>query len=1601
MIKDIPSASAKSYPVFFYKTAEQEPIKSLSETWLLDIVKNTIDIQDVASIKLKSNTISCLNDKGKKIKIKIPRKQQQAVKRILSKNAGMSLRFERDTHFIQQRLINKNQNALYLYSSGGGGHISAKEAILEKRLTQLLTELTAEGTIHGEQYSSPDQFIAWCKQEDLVKEKDTLSDYVGSIGKWAAEQWDKAQAASDVKKQENLARKQGFADFLFGIAIFIRTLIDLVRTKPHHIVCTQPIAIPAILFAVAVYNVLFKPADVPDVKVQLYMTDMPTEHATHFFESLKSLPQKAGKQYLELYAPALKDKSDWQELCGLDEDQIKELTHTELPVRPAFLKAVKEYNLPQVRSVELKVSRKEELELLRATLQHQGFDVDKLGSLEHDAQQLAYTIGENDQAVFLMLGNRPKPAAIEAYIDQFYAMALANPEVPYHLFALAGKFEAEQNCFYKTLCQYIQNKPDWPDNLRIVPLSLQDPEQLVPLELQCHTITRSDGATAMELFVLNEAAKAKGFPNKLHFVHAQRVAGRKELEDGIPLWEKGNFYFLEESLGTKVIEPSTLQAQLDINTRKKSVPAEVKVIRTHAGRYELRFNDKVHRKTIIDFAKCGEPIVGNEEFFYNMACKIGADMLQSKRPGYYPKNYDLGSTSIYLEETTKKSHWARAFSMFFHAQGDDGIRRLEVTIQRAPFVRGLLTQDPDIKKFDAAMASVTEPLYRDFGITPATARERAHGIFAKQIYSDNHLENDILPPLSSSPFTALASLAFQKYESEFIGSDNFYPKDCRCALLWRDDELILAEQKALGYLDDELNKATVAKFKELAIAEFGKEKFAYICHQFHLNFDEMIADGSPLTPEHVYRVNLGLHNMELDDLARFFEHMPKLNDSLLQSSEYDKEPLQLFLKREYQSLTAGEMRGLLAAVAEACQHASPTVEDLKQWLIPFQTYGSIKELPSQHINALMQVLAVPESEQERIFSGKEISEYIRGGYATAGLTQFKPWIDQQELLQTFPAMQKCQDWKEYYEILSLVVCKKHLFREHPTKGICVGAIIPAPLDENGQPRWYEVSQVFYNGYGKLCYTLTPLGQDASLPTIKLYRSTASDPYAVFGGKTVRADANLLNLGGYEGKDRTQYEDELMNQQTIPLWVAYNYQAQQQLAKIDPQSPQAMEELKATSKLLQKANDELWQTEVTKYPLMSFKELIKKHGGVLSTLYSKVKIHPVFFHRIRHAPDDKKFPATTSPEIREKHALRAKRDAKKLVDKLEQLKLVNRKSAKFNAQLDSEISAAIKDFKRQILTSRANDERKVKLENFLKDRGDHLAANSLMTLDFIEENNPTIAAKILKEWSDEIEEIAKERKEDVNSKQPSNIAFVGHSLGGGYAQIFTTHFMSQRHRIPCPGHQCTTVALDAPGINKEDNEAFKQFIVDHHALFETLGVQFNIYHQQEKNDPVAAGHTHLGSASSLNEAAFLLSHLNFEGELYERLPDATHPIIAQVHTAHETTFHVSGAKEGIDYLKQSFDPFSLGVLERGEDIKDVLPEPVASKAERFRKRVWQLPVSPAQANWLQSSRFVYGLLNAIFKKQWVKEDGFIRPYLDVMGNFAVTSRDGLLTKRMAS
>jgi hypothetical protein len=547
-----------------------------------------VQLDNINNIEIRVNedkkiaiTYHFINDKS--VKLRVVNKKLN--NKLLSVLPGM-VNIQRDIWGEEIIKSIQKDNRLYLYSSGGGGHKSAKDAQMERFFKKLLDSIQVElyskeavnididGNIFNskiekllidERLKDPAKLMEWCKQSGLIKDVDILIDYLGKIGKWASNQWDEAQKVGDVKKQESLASKQWLSDLFFGPIIFFATLSTLIQTKPKQVVSTQAMATRAILFAIKLYNKLYKPKEDPPVQLHLYMTDMPTNYAMHFFDALKRLTNVGGKKHLTLYAPKLEEGKTWQALCGLKDDQVKELDVQDLPVRLDFLNAVKEYKVnPADSNVEIKISGHKELELLHEVINYQTRKEASLGDIgKQGAQVLNYSMQPQDKGCFIMLGSQPTKIAIQGYIQEFLELARLNPNVNYHVFAFAGKFEESKDCFYKELCAYIKDQPEWPHNLSFLPLSFQTPKQLVSLEMRCDTITRSGGATIMELFVLKQVnEKNPELPQKNRYIHAQPVEERS-LEESIPLWERGNFFFLQNKMGkdkVKVIDPDSFKA---------------------------------------------------------------------------------------------------------------------------------------------------------------------------------------------------------------------------------------------------------------------------------------------------------------------------------------------------------------------------------------------------------------------------------------------------------------------------------------------------------------------------------------------------------------------------------------------------------------------------------------------------------------------------------------------------------------------------------------------------------------------------------------------------------------------------------------------------------------------------------------------------------------------------------------------------------------------------------------------------------------------------------------------------------------------------------
>lgn len=518
------------------------------------------DLNGVTQIKIQPTSIKRLKGQTWE-KLVLSESDQKQVRGIVHPNQTICLTYDL-SQLVSKAIAEMKTPTFYFYSSGGGGHKAAKDARVESDWTELFEKvcvnfLSQYPESEDPHLKNPTTFIRFCKEVGLIQEYDVLHDFLGRIGEKCSSIWDQAQEAGDVTKQESLAAKQWISDIIFAVPIFLATLRRLIAHGPTTIVSTQAMATPSILIAIKVYNKFYKPEHAEDVKLDLYMTDMPTPLAGHFFDALKRIYTLAGKNKLTLHAPKPINETDWSILCGLDSPQVVELKTSELPVRAAFLQAAESFSPSDRPKVQIKLSCESESHLLQQVLARQNIHT-RLPefSKPHEANTFTYEMQPDDEGYFLMLGSRPTRQAIKEYVERFVEIANKNPSKKYHLFAFAGKFESDPAmvCFYRELCEFTKDIAGFPTNLAFLPLSFQDPSQLVGLMLQCHTITRSGGSTAMELLVIEAVRKQLSLPERQRLIHAQFVENRSNLAERIPVWEKGNYFFLQEALGAAFVQ---------------------------------------------------------------------------------------------------------------------------------------------------------------------------------------------------------------------------------------------------------------------------------------------------------------------------------------------------------------------------------------------------------------------------------------------------------------------------------------------------------------------------------------------------------------------------------------------------------------------------------------------------------------------------------------------------------------------------------------------------------------------------------------------------------------------------------------------------------------------------------------------------------------------------------------------------------------------------------------------------------------------------------------------------------------------------------------
>lgn len=193
----------------------------------------------------------------------------------------------------------------------------------------------------------------------------------------------------------------------------------------------------------------------------------------------------------------------------------------------------------------------------------------------------------------------------------------------------------------------------------------------------------------------------------------------------------------------------------------------------------------------------------------------------------------------------------------------------------------------------------------------------------------------------------------------------------------------------------------------------------------------MCRTGAPLHPDHIFKINIGVNQIEMIHIEELYQKLQRLQSAL--TSFEPNQPLSFVFEElgagVNNELSIREMRGLCKISGKTQYDINAlTTGDLQQALLKLLSKKppkTMRELSPDGFSALCRML-MPEVENDAaVFTGRKITHVSICGYKTMGdRGVFDPSRNLHELLQTFPDMQKPADWHNYFEMLAHVAVRK-------------------------------------------------------------------------------------------------------------------------------------------------------------------------------------------------------------------------------------------------------------------------------------------------------------------------------------------------------------------------------------------------------------------------------------------------------------------------------------------------------------------------------------------------------------------------------------------------
>lgn len=408
--------------------------------------------------------------------------------------------------------------AVFFWARLGGGHKTAKDAIQE-RLTR--------------EYAAKGQNLDTSADYDMTGDKILNAiwlPFIGRLGDKGADSWNNAQKAGNLSTLTRIASLGWIGELLLYPFIYfkVKHLFMQMKQEPRHIISTQAFCLNAIARAVLAVN----KEKGWNMHIDVHLTDLPSKMATHFFPSVRRATNDAKLQKLiTLHAPHPLVKSGsseadfWRKHCG----KAHVVSSDVYPIRRAFL---------ETKSLGEKLSKSETTISMKLNHENESKILD-CGKEDTEAKTYEITVKKEDKVGFLMLGSQPTTESVRAWLHTFVEESRKQTQKKdreYYFFLFCGAPEKAnaQNPLLESVRKEIecmQKQHTLPANVHIVPFTNQNADFIAHLMARSDlTITRSGGATSMELLQLRQSKDIPKRPDQCTFIHSEALSRPKDQE---------------------------------------------------------------------------------------------------------------------------------------------------------------------------------------------------------------------------------------------------------------------------------------------------------------------------------------------------------------------------------------------------------------------------------------------------------------------------------------------------------------------------------------------------------------------------------------------------------------------------------------------------------------------------------------------------------------------------------------------------------------------------------------------------------------------------------------------------------------------------------------------------------------------------------------------------------------------------------------------------------------------------------------------------------------------------------------------------------------